>query len=503
MNDETGNRDYPIRMQPQMSMNSGNIEQLVRSLCKLPAETSWVEFKRGYYEGDMIGQRICGLANAAALEDRRFAYLVWGVEDGSHEIVGTEGNFPTTNVEGQEMEGWIRQRLSRNADFTYATGRIDGRKVEVLTISPAIGYPVAFRRVEYIRIGSVTRKMEEFKELSARLWGKLRDGSFESRIAKTDLTPAEAIELLDVQSYFLLKRLPLPSDRDGIIHYLQDDGLVTRLDDGNWGVTNLGAILFARRLSDFGATGRKSLRIVRYADRSRMAIEKNELVAGGYASQFESAMRITEALAPGSEPVVGGLRRRDTAYPSLAVREALANALVHQDFTEIGTGPTLELFPDRMEIANPGKPLVDVDRIIDSTPKSRNEHLASLMRQFGFCEELGTGWDKIVIACEINNLPPPKIQVYENGTRVTLFAARPFSGWTMEEKCRSCYYHSCIRYVQGDFLTNQSLRERLGLPPTSAGSVSRLISGCVERHLVKPVDPEAGNRYMKYVPYWA
>ena len=125
-----------------------------------------------------------------------------------------------------------------------------------------------------------------------------------------------------------------------------------------------------------------------------MSIEKNETVDGGYASQFESAMRLAGALAPGSEPVVGGLRLQDRTYPSLAVREALANALVHQDFTEAGAGPSLEIFPDRMEIANPGIPLVDVDRIIDSTPKSRNEHLASLMRQFGFCEELGTGWIK-------------------------------------------------------------------------------------------------------------
>ena len=39
-----------------------NLEQLIKNLVKLPKETSWVEFKRNYYEGEMVGQRICALA---------------------------------------------------------------------------------------------------------------------------------------------------------------------------------------------------------------------------------------------------------------------------------------------------------------------------------------------------------------------------------------------------------------------------------------------------------
>ena len=481
----------------------GNLELLVKNLRELPRETSWLEFKEGNYDGEMIGQRICGLANAAALEDRAAAYLVWGVRDNTHELVGVAENFSAASYKGQELENWLRQRLSRNADFRCDRVLVDGAAVDVLTISPANGYPVAFCHVEYIRIGSITRKMEEFKELSSRLWNKLRNGRWEDRIAKADLDPAAAVDALDVQKFFSLKGLPFPSERKGVLHYLSEDGLLVHLDNGLYGITNLGAVLFARNLNAFRGVSRKALRVVRYADRSRMSIEKHEAVEGGYASEFESAVLLIEAIAPGAEPIINGVRRVDSAYPPIAVRELLANTLIHQDFTEEGAGPALEIFPDRMEFSNPGVPLVEIDRIIDTTPKSRNEHLASLMRQFGLCEELGTGWDKIVIACEINNLPPPKLVRYENGTRVILYAKRPFSSWSGEEKLRACYFHACIRFIQGDYLTNKSLRDRFGVAESSAGSVSRLIAQCVQERKLKPLDPQAGNRYMKYVPYWA
>ena len=72
----------------------------------------------------------------------------------------------------------------------------------------------------------------------------------------------------------------------------------------------------------------------------------------------------------------------------------------------------VEIFQNRIEITNPGTPLVDIKRIIDNPPRSRNEGLASLMRRLRMCEELGTGWDKIVISCEFLQLPAPKIELF-------------------------------------------------------------------------------------------
>ena len=119
------------------------------------------------------------------------------------------------------------------------------------------------------------------------------------------------------------------------------------------------------------------------------------------------------------------------------------------------------------------------------------------------CEELGTGWDKIVLSCELLQLPAPKIELYEESTRVTLFSEMPFSSLSAEDKLRACYMHACVLYVQGEQLTNSSLRERFGVPQTSSGSISRLIKEAVNNNLIKPFDPETSNKYKKYVPIWA
>ena len=187
----------------------------------------------------------------------------------------------------------------------------------------------------------------------------------------------------------------------------------------------------------------------------------------------------------------------------LAIREAVANALIHQDFAITGTGPVVEIFKSRIEITNPGLPLVDVKRIIDNPPKSRNEKLAALMRRLGMCEELGTGWDKIAITCELCCLPAPKIDLYSDSTKVSLFSEKAYSNISPEDKMWACYLHACIKHVQGEYLTNSSLRKRFGLKDSSSGSISRLIKDTVELGLIKPLEPDTAPRYMKYLPVWA
>ena len=125
------------------------------------------------------------------------------------------------------------------------------------------------------------------------------------------------------------------------------------------------------------------------------------------------------------------------------------------------------------------------------------------MRRLGICEELGTGWDKIVISCELFQLPAPRIELYEESTRVTLFAEMKFSSISMENKLWACYLHACIKQIQSEQLTNTSLRERFGLKSSAAGSISRLIKEAVEQKIIKPLDPTTAPRYMKYIPYWA
>lgn len=269
--------------------------------------------------------------------------------------------------------------------------------------------------------------------------------------------------------------MPQPTDAAGIAHYLLEEFILVKQDNGLYSITNLGAILFAKQLSKFSRLSRKAVRVVQYKGGNRLEMLKEDMSGKGYAAGFEELIRFIEALIPTQERINGALRERIAAYPSIAIREAVANALIHQDFSVTGAGPIIEIFEKRIEITNPGTPLVDVRRIVDNPPKSRNEKLAELARRLRIYEELGTGWDKIVAAFELSQLPAPRIDLYEESTKVTLFAEIPFSSLSAEDRLWACYLHACVKQVQGEQLTNSSLRERFGLPDSSSGNVSRLI----------------------------
>ena len=480
-----------------------NLDKLVNELRKLPNETPWVEFKHNNYKPEMIGKSISALANSATLHEKSCAYMLWGIDDQTHEIVGTAYDLQTLTKGAQELENWLRYMLSKNADFEYHSVKMDDMNVGVLIIYSAANQTVTFEKVDYIRVGSYTKKLNEFPSMQAQLWDRIRNFKFEERFAKQDLELSQALRYLDYSSYFDIIGISQPSDTNGVAHYLEEEEIIVKQDNGLYSITNLGAILLAKRLVDFPRISRKAIRVVQYSGNNRLNILKEDVGGKGYVVGFEGLIRFIEALIPTQELITEALREKISTYPIVAIREAVANALIHQDFSITGTGPVVEIFQNRIEITNSGTPLVDIKRIVDNPPKSRNEKLAALMRRLRMCEELGSGWDRIVSTCELMQLPAPKIDLYHESTKVTILSEIPFSCISPEDKLWACYLHACIKQVQGEQLTNRSLRERFGLKESSSGSISRLIKEAVEAKLIKPLDPTTAPRYMRYIPIWA
>ena len=481
----------------------GNLDKLVRQLCTYPDELPWLEFKHNNYDPDMIGEDISALANGAALDEKNCAYFIWGVENGTHKIVGTNHNLQNLKKGNEELENWLRKLLSKNADFEYHTVEMDNVTVGVMTIQCAISQPVTFQKTEYIRVGSYTKRLIEYPSVQSKLWGKLHNRNFEDLPVVQDLDLLTALHMLNHSVYFDLIEIPQPASAESIAHYMLEEGILFRQDNGLYSITNMGAILFAKRLADFPKLARKAIRVVQFKGNNRLNMLKEDIGGKGYAVGFEGLIKYIEALIPTQEVITAALREKQSAYPILAIREAVANALIHQDFSISGTGPTIELFNNRIEITNSGIPLVDIRRIVDNPPRSRNEKLASLMRRLRICEELGTGWDKIVISCESQQLPTPRIELYEESTRVTIFSEVPFTDMSLEDRLWACYMHACILHIQGEHLTNASLRARFGVPQSSSGSISRLIKEAVMKNIIKPLDSTTSNKYMKYIPFWA
>jgi ATP-dependent DNA helicase RecG len=476
---------------------------LVREACKLPTETEWVEFKVNNDNPQEIGEYVSALSNAAALCGKAFAHVVWGVRDDDHAIVGTDFDPRTVRVCNEELENWLLHNLRPRVSLHFYPVTVDGQAVVLLEIGRAAHHPVGFMGTEHIRVGSYKKKLKDFPEKERELWRAFDQKPFENGVAADHVSTDEVLGLLDYPAYFELVERPLPEGRDGIVAAFVDDQLIRVNGAGAWDVTNLGALLFAKRLDAFHSLKRKAVRVIQYRGAGRTETVREQVGTKGYASGFEGLVEFINGLLPSNEMIAQALRKTVPMFPELAVRELVANALIHQDLSMTGAGPTIEIFDDRIEVTNPGEPIVDTQRFVDTPPRSRNEALASLMRRVGICEERGSGIDKVVFQVEFFQLPAPLFEVPPGFTRVVLFAHKALSGMDKDDRIRACYLHACLKYVTRSSLTNTSLRERFGIEEHNSAVASRIIKEAVEAGAIGAHDPDSSKRLMRYVPWWA
>lgn len=478
------------------------LNSILRELIALPNETECVEFKKDNTDLEQIGEYISALSNSAALCGKANAYLVWGINDATHEIVGT--NFsPSTEKKGnEELESWLLRLLSPKIHFHFYPLDIDKKQVVILEIARASHNPVQFKGSEFIRVGSYKKNLKDYPDKERALWRIFDETPFEEIVALERVTDEEVLKLLDYQAYFDLLGLALPENRQSIISRLQDDDLIETCAAGGWNITNLAAILFANQLTDFKNLERKSLRVIVYKGSNRIEASHEDEEKKGYACGFEKMVGSINQLLPRNE-VIKAFRKESPMYPELAVRELVANALIHQDFFAKGTGPMVEIFSDRLEITNPGVPLVAPNRFLDSPPKSRNESVASMMRRVGVCEERGSGIDKVVFQTELYRLPAPLFEVTGEHTRSILFAYKPLNNMDKDDRIRACYLHCCLKWVERKPMNNASVRERFGIENQNKASASRIIAQTIDSGLIKPHDADAGVRNRRYIPSWS
>jgi ATP-dependent DNA helicase RecG len=480
-----------------------DLHETVDRILALDRETEWIEFKENNDDPDEIGQYISALGNAAALEGKRRAYLIWGVRDSDHVVVGTTVQPAAKKVGQEELQNYLIRLLQPQTYFAFSELNYSGQRIVVLEVEPPRDRPIRFRDTEFIRVGSYKKKLKDHPEHERRLWRLLDNEAFEKSPANDHLSVEQISELLDYPAYFHLRRIPLPENRSLIIEALEGEGFLRQDLASGWSITNLGALLFARDLRQFPGLARKAPRVILYDGVSRVRTIREQEGQRGYAAGFAGLYGYVADLLPENEVVKGALRTADTLYPELATRELLANSLIHQDLRISGTGPTVEIFADRIELTNPGKPLIDPDRFIDSPPQSRNERLARAMRQMGVCEERGSGWDKVAFEIELHQLPPPLVEVSEAHTRVVLFAPRPLREMDRSERIRAVYQHACLQYVNRQHTTNTTIRRRFGISDQNSAQASRLLRDAIDAGLIAPYDPAAGPKAMRYVPFWA
>ena len=479
-------------------------EAIVKELISLPKETEWVEFKHNKFIPSDIGEYLSALANSAALHEKSHAFILWGINDRTREIVGTTFSPSTEKVGNEELENWLLRLLEPRIDVEFHEITIERNQVVLFKIQAASNRPIRFQGIEYIRVGTYKKKLQEFPEKERKLWKGFEGTPFEYNGVLQGVSSDDVLSLIDYPNYFTLMKQPLPDNRKAILERLQTERIVTRNANETYDISNVGAILFARKLSDFNRLSRKALRVIIYKGDNRVNTLKEQIDGRGYAIGFARTIAYINDQLPQNEQIGQALRQEVRMYPEIAIRELVANALLHQDFTITGSGPSVEIFADRMEITNPGLPLIDTLRFLDEPPRSRNETLGSFMRRMNICEERGSGIDKVIFYVEAFQLPAPDFRLSGNSTVAVLFAPREFSQMDRDERVRACYQHACLQHVSGTRMANSTLRKRLGIKDSNYPLVSRIIKDTISRKLIKSNSEITGSKKdSTYVPFWA
>ncbi len=466
------------------------------------SEATWFEFKENNTDPESIGQYVSALANAAILAGRDRAYLVFGVKDKTRQIIGTQKRLDQLKKGNENLPNWLSRLIEPRILLEFLDFKCFGMSLSMIVIEPSYDRPVRFAGKEYFRIGENLKILSAYPEHERALWLATGRRKFEDAVSIAGQSKDDIFRLIDATVYFDLKGLPLPESDAEIVRTLVDEKMLIDNLNGRFDITNLGAILLARDIKKFPSISGKALRIIKYTGRNKLKSEFEQAATLGYAAGFARMMKFLVNRLPNEETYIDGVRKQLPHFPETALREVISNALIHQDFTATGVGPAVEIYDNRIEVTNPGHPLLETDRMLDKR-RSRNERLAAAMQDMGLCEQRGGGLDKTLLEIESRKLPPPELIASEDGFCVVLYGPKPFDALSKADKSRACYQHAVLRWINRDYMSNTSLRERFSLTDDAYQAVSGVISEAIKSGRISPADPAQGKRHAKYIPYWA
>jgi len=363
---------------------------LIDRLRALPTETEWFEFKRNRYEPQQLGEYLSALANAACLSGQPRGYLVFGIDNATHNVVGTHFDPYSTKAKGnQDLLPWLAAGLRPNTGFEpHVVAHPDGRIV-VFEMGPANGEPVSFYGTPYIRIGTSKTELGKHPEKARALWTRGSDWSAEV---------CEAASLADLNPDAVAK-----AREQFVVKHPGQAAAITGWDDATFlnkarvlkqgAVTNTALLLLGRPESAtlLSPAVAKISWILKDADNRELDYEHFgppfQLVGDRLLKRIRNL--IVRALPSGT------LFPQEIAqYDPWVIREALHNAIAHQDYRRHGRIVVVE-FPDRVLVTNVGDFLPgDVETVIrQDAPQAlyRNPFLADAMVELNLIDTQGGG----------------------------------------------------------------------------------------------------------------
>lgn len=352
-----------------------NIEEVIANCLSYDDEQEWFEFKSNYVEPDELGRYISSLSNSAAMLGRANGYLIFGIHDKTHEIMGTSFS-PHKAVNNEPLQHYLARSLNPSIPFRFEETSYRGQRLVVLVVPAARIVPTSYLDARYIRIGSSKENLRRYPEREAALFSILTFGL-------PSLTSIEAdrqnLTFGQLFMYYGSKNLTLNRETfaENLGFYTKDGkyNLLAQLLSDNSG--------FPLRVAIFsGKTKANKLYSVREFGYKCLLFSVDEIIQYGDVInifQADESNRIVE-------------RKEVRLFDQNAFREAVVNAILHNRWIDRNE-PMFSIFSDRMEILSRGSigPLQTKEGFFKGHSIPVNEKLSEIFLQVHISEKTGRG----------------------------------------------------------------------------------------------------------------
>lgn len=372
-------------------------------------EREWFEFKENVFLVDYVGEYISALSNSAAMLGRKYAYLIWGVNDKTHEIMGTNIDY-NKSINNEPIKHYLARKLNPSISFEFEETTIDNNRVVILIIPAAKIVPTSYNDIRYIRIGSSKETLKKYPEREACLFSILTFG-----LPTINNTASEYQDLTFNQliTYYGTKGIMLNDNNFKTnLHLLTNDGKYN---------------IMAQLLSDNSYV---PIRVAIFEGKTK-ASKLYSVKEFGYKCLLYSLYEVLnygEILnIPQADENERIMERKEIPLFNFDVyREAVINAFLHNEWINLNE-PMITFYSDRIEILSRGtlSPLQTLEGFYKGHSIPINDKLSELFLQLHISEKTGRGIPKI-----ISVYGKESIEVNDNNLNVTI----PFN--RINENCK-------------------------------------------------------------------
>lgn len=357
------------------------LEAVIENLIAHKHEEEWFEFKVNWNEHRALGEYISAMSNAAAILGEENAYFVWGIENNTHRVVGTDFDIHQ-DVKNEPLQHYLARLVRPDIGFCFDEITFRGKRLVVLTIPAASKTPIAFDKERFIRIGSSKANLADYPEHESKLFEVLRNG--QPTIENTE-SEYQDLTFDKMFMYYTTKKVPINKKS-----FKKNLGLLTK--DGKYN-------LMAQLLSD---NSHIPIRFSMYGDTKKKASSMYTVREFGNDCLLLSVDNILNFGNLLNIPQVDEANRQTTRievplFNKDAYREAVINALLHNRWISYNA-PMFTAYSDRIEILSRGTipPGQTMEGFFLGESVPVNQKLSDIFLQLHISERSGQGVPSIV-----------------------------------------------------------------------------------------------------------